>query len=206
MSTIPKKLSDFIGIHKGENIIVCGCGTSLLKFREYYPNYITIGVNDVPSLFTPTYLVVTDHQNRFYGDPRKKIINDSQVKYLFTCTRGWRHPRQVIFDLGTKDLKSLDNPDKIDHFMNSPYVAVGLAYKMGAKNIGLIGVDFTDGHFYNVKDGAHPIIRINYLNRVNDAYKKMKTELQNRGVGFYNLSEISKVEIPKITLPEFNKL
>ena len=112
----------------------------------------------------------------------------------------------VNFELGSTDVKSLDTPNKIDHFINSPFVAVGLAYKLGAKNIGLIGVDFTDGHFYNPKDGAHPVMRINHLRKVNTAYNKLKVALASRGVSLYNLSPISNVELPKITLAEFSKL
>ena len=205
MAILIKKVADFKNIHKDQKIIVCGCGTSLLNFKEKHQDWITIGVNDVPALFEPTYLLVTDHPGRFQGK-RQPLINNSKSKYLFTCTKGWRHPNLVYFELGSKEVKSLDNPNKIDHFVHSPFVAVGLAYKMGAKHIGIIGVDFTDGHFYNPKDGSHPVIQINYLKKVNSAYHSMQTELQKRGVTLHNLSKISRVELPKITLEEFSKL
>ena len=77
---------------------------------------------------------------------------------------------------------------------------------MGAKHIGLIGVDFTEGHFYNHKDGSHPLIKANYLRRLNSAYQVMVTELAKRGTSLYNLSEISKLEIPKISLEKFDEI
>ena len=206
MSVLIKNLREFIGIHKGENIVVCGCGMSLLPFKAVHSQYITIGVNDVPALFQPTYLVVTDHPNRFGVDRRRKLVNESTAKYLFTCAKGWRHKNLVNFELGSKAVKHLDDPNRIDHFVNSPYTAIGLAYKLGAKNIGLIGVDFTNGHFYNPKDGAHPIIQINYLKKVNSAYFSLKLELEKRGVSLYNLSQQSLVDLPKITLDQFDKL
>ena len=205
MSIIIKKVSEFKNIHPESKIIVCGCGTSLLEFKNFHQDWITIGVNDVPALFDPTYLVVTDHPGRFQGN-RKDLINKSKSKYLFTCTKGWRHPGLVYFELGSKEVKSLDSPQRIDHFVHSPFVAVGLAYKMGAKHIGLIGVDFTNGHFYNPQDGAHPVVKINYLKRVNTAYHSMQEELKKRGTSLYNLSPISRVELPKITIGEFSKL
>ena len=204
MSLLIKNLSEFTGIHKGSKIIVCGCGTSLLTFKDHYADWITIGVNDVPALFEPTYLLVTDHPNRF-NNSRANLINKSNTKHLFTCAKGWRHPRMVNFELGSIDVKSLDTPNKIDHFINSPFVAIGLAYKLGAKNIGIIGVDFTNGHFYNPNDGAHPVMRGN-LRKVNTAYNKLKVALASRGVSLYNLSPTSNVELPKITLAEFSKL
>jgi hypothetical protein len=200
-----KNLKEFMKIHDGEKIIVCGCGTSLEQIRGQHEDYITIGVNDVPAMFDPTYLLITDHPGRFYG-PRKELIQKSKARYLFTCTSGWRHSNLVHFDLGTKELRNLDSNSKIDHFLNSPYVAVSLAYKMGAKNIGLLGVDFTDGHFYNQEDGMHPLIKANYLKRLNSAYQVMVTELAKRGTSLYNLSDISKIEIPKISLEKFKEL
>jgi hypothetical protein len=206
MPTIPKKLEEFIGIHKGESIVVCGCGTSLLKFKEEANNFITIGVNDVSQLFIPNYLLVTDGPTRFYGK-RETNINNSGSKYLFTCTKGWRHPNQVYFKLGYNSPKSLDSKDSIDHFLNSPYVAIGLAYKFGAKKIGLVGVDFTKGHFYNEKDGDHPIVNMNYLKKVDDAYLVLKTKLLAKGVQLFNLSSESRLlSLPKISIEEFKKL
>lgn len=205
MSTLIKRLSEFRAIHPNGKIVVCGCGVSLLDFKVHHSQWITIGVNDVPALFEPTYLLVTDHPHRFQGK-RKDLINKSNSKYLFTCAKGWRHPRMVHFDLGTTDVKYLDDPNKIDHFVNSPYVAVGLAYKMGATKIGLVGVDFINGHFYNTKDGAHPVVQSNSLTRVNIAYGKLKDALKKKGVELYNLSAVSRLELPKITIEEFSKL
>lgn len=200
-----KNLKDFMKIHDGEKIIVCGCGTSLEKIKHCHQDFITIGVNDVSAMFDPTYLLVTDHPGRFYGS-RKDLVQNSKAKHLFTCVKGWRHPSLVHFELGSKELRNLDSKSKIDHFLNSPYVAVGLAYKMGAKNIGLIGVDFTNGHFYNTKDGSHPLIKANYLRRLNSAYQMMVAELSKRGSFLYNLSETSLIEIPRLSLQKFKEL
>lgn len=205
MPAIIKKLQEVIGIHKGAKIVVCGCGVSLTEFKQHHQKYLTIGVNDVPALFQPNYLLVTDHPNRFYGK-RRDLVNKSTAKYLFTCTNGWRHPNIVHFELGSKELKNLDDTRRIDHFVNSPYVAAMLAYKLGAAHIGIIGVDFTPGHFYNPNDGVHPVIKSNYLRRVNTAYLNLKNALIARGVSINNLSSQSKLQLPKITISEFDQL
>ena len=206
MAKIIKRLKEFIGIHKDSKIIVCGCGVSLLQFKEHAADFITIGVNDVPALFTPTYLLVTDSPPRFRSDYRRSIVNNCKSKYLFTCAKGWRHPNLVHFDLGKKGGRSLDSQTTIDHYINSPYVAVNLAYKLGAKHIGLIGVDFTKGHFYNLKDGNHPVIQMNYLKKVNSAYQGLATALESRNCTLHNLSQISKVELPKLSINQFKEL
>ena len=205
MSKIVKKLSDFINRHPDSKIVVCGCGMSLLTFKDHREDFITIGVNDVSKLFNPTYLVVSDSPMRF-SEKRRAEVNASGANYLFTCAKGWRHQNLVHFELGKKGGKSLDSTTYIDHFVNSPYIAVGLAYKMGARNIGLIGVDFTDGHFYNPKDGPHPVMQINYLKKVNSAYQTLAMELNKRGANIYNLSSASRVELPKMTIEQFKSL
>lgn len=206
MGVLPKQLSEFHNIHVGEKIVVCGCGTSLTSFIPYKDEFLTIGVNDVPKAFNPKYLVVTDHVTRFAGK-RKDIVMSSKVDAFFTCVKGWSHPRLVHFNLGTRALKNLDSPNLVDYFLNSPYVAVNIAYKMGAKKIGLIGVDFTNGHFYNPNDGAHPLMKMNYLIKINEAYRILHDELKKRGVELYNLSPNSKLEsIKKITIDEFRTI
>jgi hypothetical protein len=206
MPHLIKNLREFSGIHKGEKIVVCGCGMSLLDFKEHHHDFITIGVNDVGALFDPTYLLVTDHAGRFNGVDRKNRVMRSTAKHLFTCAKGWRHTSLVHFELGNRSLGNLDNPDKLDHYLNSPYAAVNLAYKMGASHIGLIGVDFTDGHFYNPKDGKHPLMRSNYLAKLNSAYQVLTTELAKRGTILVNLSPISNLALRKMSVKEFKKL
>lgn len=201
-----KKIKEFHNIHKGKKIVVCGCGTSLLGFKEHHQDFITIGVNDVPQLFDPTYIVVTDHPNRF-NDNRKKFINESGAKHLFTCVGGWRHPRLVHFDLGKKGSANLDNPELVDHYYNSPYTSIHIAYKMGATKIGVIGVDFTDGHFYAKKDGQHSLARMGYLKDLLWGYEHIKEQLNLRGVELYNLSKHSKITtIPYLSIEDFKEL
>ena len=77
---------------------------------------------------------------------------------------------------------------------------------MGAKHIGIIGVDFTDGHFYNPNDGPHPISPQPHLNRVNTAYQILHDALASRGVTLHVLSPISRLQLPKITIEEFKAL
>lgn len=200
-----KRLSDFYQSHKGEKIVVCGCGTSLNDIVEYKDDFITIGVNDVPKLFDPTYMVVTDHMNRFPLQ-RRKLVTESKCRFMFTCVKGWRRPNIVMFELGSRKQLNLDAPNMVDHFMNSPFVAANIAYKMGAVNIGLIGVDFTPHHFY-VRDGSHTLSKMKRIKAVNEAYGILCTNMKKKGVNLYNLSVDSRIDaIPKITIEEFKKL
>jgi hypothetical protein len=198
-------LSNFKNIHSGKSVIVCGCGVSLDIMKDHYKDTITIGVNDVPKLFMPTYLVVTDHPQRF-AIPRRKLVMESTCKALFTCVKGWKNKNLVSFDLGSRKLANLDSDNKVDFCLNSPYVAAGIAYKMGFTKIGLIGVDFTANHFY-ARDGHHPLTQMKKIKQVNEGYGVLKNELQKRGVDFYNLSSKSNItSIPKIDIEKFKTL
>jgi len=204
-----KKFIELKNIYKGKKVIVCGCGISLKHFfdSEYFEkaknsNIITIGVNDVPRLFDPTHLVVTDHTARFNKN-RIDLINNCKSKSVITCVKGWNHPRLVYFELGKKGRLELDDFSRVDHHLNSPYTAVNIAYKLGASKIGMIGVDFTDGHFYSPKDGPHNLTR-KYLSSINSSYERLHRALKTRGVDFYNLSSISKIEsIPYLEVKKF---
>jgi len=203
---LPKRFIEFNNIHKGDKIVVCGCGMSLLNFKEHAPDFITIGTNDVPALFDPTYHLVTDHPNRF-NESRKKLINGTSAKYLFTCVGGWRHPNIVLFELGKKGSANLTVPDKVDHHLNSPYAAINIAYKLGATKIGFIGVDFTDGHFYSKNDGPHSLDRMGYLSDLKWGYNHIRQELAKLGVDLYNLSINSKIDnVPYMSIEDFKEL
>jgi hypothetical protein len=201
-----KNFTDFHNIHEGAKIVVCGCGMSLLDFEPHHVDFITIGTNDVPALFNPNYNLVTDHPNRF-NEKRKKVVNESDYKYLFTCVGGWRHPRIVNFNLGKKGSANLDDPGKVNHFLNSPYTAINIAFKLGAKYIAITGVDFTDGHFYAKKDGPHSLARMNYLKDLLWGYDHIKNELAKRNVLLYNLSKNSKITVvPYMSVDDFKEL
>ena len=63
----PSTLASFKDMHKGETIIVCGCGKSL-NLLENPERFVTIGVNDVGRRFHPNYLVVVNPCSQFSGD------------------------------------------------------------------------------------------------------------------------------------------
>lgn len=138
--------------HEGASIVVCGCGVSLVPLP---PEALTVGVNDIGRLFTPTYLVVVNPPRQFRGD-RFRYVRESQAQALFTqLDLGPVAPPVVRFQLGRYGGTDTDG-DVLHHTQNSPYVAVCLAAYMGAQRIALIGVDFTDHHVF-AATGRHPL-------------------------------------------------
>jgi glycosyltransferase involved in cell wall biosynthesis len=187
--TVPLRLGDLRDRHRGETILVCGCGESLNDLTQ--PNrFITIGVNDIGRRFHPNYLVVVNPRSQFSGD-RFRYIKESRAACLFTqLDLGVPHPQIVRFRLGAYGGTDFSDSSVLHYTQNSPYVALCLAVHMGARRIGLIGVDFTDHHFF-AKTGAHPLAA--RLAEIDREYATLARACHDLGIEIINLSRQSKL-------------
>ena len=197
-------LAAFRNLHRGASIVVCGCGASLNALQRP-ERFTTIGVNDVGRLFQPDYLVVVDPPARFNGD-RFDFVRTSRARYLFTqlADLDVPHPNVVRFVLGAKDGTDLSNPDVLHYSVVTPYVALCLAIHMGAAHVGLIGVDFTDGHFFGptgTNEWAPHVVSID------QQFGRLSRAALARGVRVFNLSPISRLtSMPHMAIETFASL
>ncbi len=194
------RLQDYRGLHAGETILVCGCGVSLNDLPLDPPG-ITIGVNDIGRRFDPSYLVVLNPPSQFRGG-RFRHVAESRAQALFTQLElGIAHPRIVRFRLGEYAGTDLSGATALPYTRNSTYVALCLAIYMGAKRIGLIGVDFTDDHFF-ARTGPHPLGR--EIGTIDREFGALAAAARERGVQVVNLSPRSRItSLPKAPLSEF---
>ncbi len=206
LTTVPSdravNSATFRDVHQGQPIVVCGCGASL-NLLEHPERYITIGVNDVGRLFDPTYLVVVNPRTQFKND-RFRYVEQSNAQALFTqLDLGRVRPPVVRFKLGSYGGTEI-GADVLPHTQNSPYVAVCLAAYMGARHIGLIGVDLTDDHFF-ARTGRHPLA--GRLSEIDAQYGRLAAALQRRGITLVNLSSTSRLtSLPKTTIASLGEL
>lgn len=194
---------EFKDKHKGQKIMVVGCGTSTTTLTNPQ-DYITIGVNDLSRLFTPNYLVVLNDKSSFIHDKgdRWKWIEETKSPHIFTHIRNLavNEEKRVMLQLGRYGGTDL-NKDAVDYTSNSTYVACIIAAYMGASKIGLLGVDFTLNHFF-AETGEHTLSK--RVNNISQEYAKLKEALGVKGVEIVNLSEISRItSLPKQTIAEF---
>jgi len=194
-------LADFQNIHRGSTIMVCGCGESLNELTEP-ERFITIGVNDVGRRFHPNYLVVVNPRNQFSGD-RFNYVESSKASYLFTqLDLGLSRENVVRFDLGVSGGTDLSDPNVLHYTQNSPYVALCLAVHLGAKRIGVIGVDFTDHHFF-APTGRHALEP--QLALIDKQYQQLYEAIIAAGIEVFNLSSTSRLTaFPKMSLSAFS--
>ena len=200
LTVLPREFKEFRGYHSGETILVCGCGSSLSQIVAP-ERLITIGVNDVGRLFTPDYLAVLNPRQQFPGD-RFRYVEESRAKAIFTqLDLGIAHPHIVRFRLGRRGGTDLSDTNSLPYTRNSPYPALCLAAHMGARRIGLIGVDFTDNHFF-ASTGRH--LLTGELAQIDQEYQQLQQSLAQRGIEIFNLSEASRLTaFPKMTQEEF---
>lgn len=197
---------DYIGKFRGETFIVAGCGNSVNMFEDFSKYYI-IGVNDIERILTPDFLVVVNDIKTFMRG-RWDYIRDSQSPVIFTHLDNpgpiTRAGNIAKIKIGKRGEPNLDNFNAVDHTMNSPYMAAIIAYQMGAKKIGMIGVDFTQNHFFS-ETGTHKLAK--HLKNIDLEYSVLRRELEKKGVKVANLSPISLLESwPKMSLEQFDSL
>ena len=198
-SSAATTLPGWQGRLRGQSVLVMGCGASVQTLPTHLP-LASIGVNDIGRLFTPDYLVVVNPPRQFRGD-RFEHVRQSRAQVLFTqLDLGPVAPPVVRFALGRYGGTDIDG-QTLHYTQNSPYVAVCLAAHMGAKRIGLIGVDFTEHHFF-APTGRHALAaRLPTMDR---EYGALAQALAARGVELVNLSATSRLQsLPRLPLGDF---
>lgn len=198
---------DYIKKYEDSSFIVAGCGTSINLYDDFSEHYV-IGVNDIERILTPDFLLVVNDYRTFMRG-RWQFVQESLSPVIFSHLGNpgpiTRSQNLVKLKIGTRGgVPNLDRFDCVDHTMNSPYMAAIIAYQLGAKKIAIVGVDFTDNHFFE-KTGNHKLTR--HIKNIDAEYDVLKNELIKRGVKVANLSPISQLTSwPKMSLEEFNNL
>jgi len=71
---------------------------------------------------------------------------------------------------------------------------------MGCTNIGLLGVDFTDNHFFG-QTGPHVLNK--RIKEIKREFNLLQLALAKKGINFVNLSPVSTLTLPKKNLLNF---
>jgi LPS sulfotransferase NodH len=202
-----KSLAGFTDLHVAEKIVVCGLGESLNELKSP-ADYVTIGVNDIGRVFTPNYLVVVDNKKRL-GLERYAHILKSKADCLFAVNDidTGDHPFVVRFPLRKHTWADLCDVNYLDYLSRpwySPYIALELAAIMGARRIGMIGVDFADNHAF-ATTGPYPGDR--HIAKVDADFRTLNGTLTEWGVKVFNLSFRSHLTaFPRLALDDFARL
>lgn len=112
------------------------------------------GVNDADSICRPDFLVVVDCEKAFVK-ARRMVIRETVARTCFLApTATWqpgflaRTERFGMFNVEQREPVRLPQKpdDDVPMAWTSVFAAVGLAYRAGARDIGVLGLDITDDH------------------------------------------------------------
>lgn len=120
---------------------ILGCGESC---AQYHGHGLSIGVNDCFKYGKrPNILGIWNHRNRFTPDRVETIKRTNPVK-LYTDNDSWEpyFENRVHVKLRSWDGHLRKEPDRLAHAHTSPFIAMSLAYNLGASKIILWGADF----------------------------------------------------------------
>lgn len=108
-----------------------------------FPCDVSIGVQDCAKFGKdPDYLVLIDSKNGFKNEPeRLAAITRTKAKKVFTNGETWKREFPYYEQLKMQSFNKHLKKGHVYCSKSSPFVAVSLAYNMGAKNIVLFGVD-----------------------------------------------------------------
>jgi hypothetical protein len=179
----------FRNIHRGSSIIVCGCGESATKIQS--TNLITIGIGDISKVFSPNYLLISNYLHQ-YEIERSKFILTSTARYIFTPLKYIDIDKNNIIYAKCGEFTGTElAEDSLNYSETSAYMAICLAEYMGARSIGVLGVDFTDRHL----SGANrPHALSSQVDKINLEFDLLNQALRRRGINVYNLSDVSKIQ------------
>ena len=137
-------------------VSVIGLGSSAEGWFNT-PCDISIGVNDCAKFGKdPDYLLLANWPMKF-PQHRLNIIKDTRPKQFFSSVEQWKayFPGMIKIRLNSWDGPLYRwRPEEFSSSDTSPFIAVSMAYKLGASNIVLWGVDMVDHHIHNTKNPA----------------------------------------------------
>lgn len=169
-------------------VSVVACGDTASEWHKVKCD-LSIGVNDAFKFCYPTdYLLCCNWPTKF-PIHRLNIIKASRPKTFYSNVEQWRafFPGMVKIRLNSWDGHLY--PTRRDEFSSahtSPFIAMSMAYKQGAKDIILWGVEFISHSTY---DQHNPQTRAEVK-----VYKQMVESLNREGVNVWLGKEGSLLE------------
>jgi hypothetical protein len=120
---------------------ILACGQSCAKFHGHG---LTIAVNDAFKYgHHPNILGIWNHRSKFTQDRIETIVKTKPGKF-YSDSDSWEKyfPDMVKVKLRSWDGHLYRTPDRLAHTDTSPFIAMSLAYNLGATKIVLWGADF----------------------------------------------------------------
>lgn len=173
------------------SVVVCGCGPSIELLKPAYRDRFTIGCNDCDRWFPPDHLVVGDKLSCF-PEERQAVIRASEAGTVWLRDESIGHSDERMIKL--REVRETITPEMLDgpwlSFVMTPFMAICLAYQLGATRIGLLGVDL-----------LRPSALRFHVEAISAKLGELRAALEARGVELVNLSPGSAItDLPRTSL------
>jgi hypothetical protein len=154
------------------DIVATGSSSKNWKQHDY-----SIGVNDCWKLGKPTDALVVCNRPEQFSRDRFEIIKNSTPKDFYSHKSNWSEYFPKWKKLNLVPWYGTLHPKQIYHSDTSSFIALSLAYNLGAKKIIMWGVDLMDHHIYNPFNPQR--------NREVEAHLQLIGALKEKGVEVY---------------------
>lgn len=129
---------------------------------------LAIGVNDCFKFGKRTsILLICNHRSKF-PESRIEIIKQHNPTKFYTDSNSWRYifPNFTQVMLRSWDGILRKESNRLQHADSSPFIAMSLAYNLGATKMVLYGVDFNDHHYISAGKAKMEIRQYRQLTEV----------------------------------------
>lgn len=128
-----------------KTINIIGCGESA---KLWDGTGLSIGVNDCEKHLPVDFLVIVNAPQLFRSEPdRMEVMKKTKARVITNMPEEWGRYFQKVHEIKDHEFRrwsgSFKNGNSTTYFAEtSPFVAMSVAYNMGASEIRLYGVDF----------------------------------------------------------------
>lgn len=193
---------------KWHRAFLVGGGPSLAHFDfELLRGQTLIAVNDA-ALRLPWATALISADRTWIAHREKEVLAFQGERYLVVSEGKPRPLSGVIYLRQTTDRGLSSNPGTIHVRGNSGYAALNLAFLKGARQIILLGYDFSQGHQHWFPKYPWQPSRANetYYQRWAAEFVNTLPQLRQVGVDVINANPASRIEVfPKVSLSEMEK-
>lgn len=119
------------------------------SFQNWEQHDFSIGVNDCWKLGKPTDALLVCNRPEQFASDRFEIIKSSTPKEFYSHKSNWAEYFPKWKKLNLVQWYGTINPNQVYSSNTSSFIALSLAYNLGAKKIIMWGVDLMDHHIYN---------------------------------------------------------
>lgn len=220
------ELIDYLMRHEGEDFLVLGMGESVSA--KPVPDWLssgpgddlicpfwTIGCNDATRLASGLNYLVLANPRTSIADERWEWVKKTACPIFYGYTEepiDWQLGKEELLEAGCDVVNTrlrrgppdFSNPNVLPCHNTTPYIACALAHHMGARRIGLLGVDFTAHSAYG-KTGKHQLdTSQKSIELIDRGFGSLREAMLHRGTDLRNLSPISRLE--SLPLADFDFL